>query len=110
VVGSSELGAEVWCRESDLTAPELGDEAIVDVVDISLVGRQKRNASQIVNRVAKNGYTAEIRRVGDVERGFSMALGRLGYASAAREAHPPVRQRAVPGLNLCIFTSSTCSQ
>ncbi len=98
VMGCSELGAEVWCREGDLTALELGDEAIVSVADFSLSGRQMRNVRQMVNRVAKNGYTAEVRRVGDipqqeldrmireadrwrgthVERGFSMALGRLG--------------------------------
>jgi lysyl-tRNA synthetase class 2 len=98
VMGCSELGAEVWCREGDLTALELGDEAIVNVADFSLSGRPMRNVRQMVNRVAKNGYTAEVRRVGDiprqeldqviheagnwrgtqVERGFSMALGRLG--------------------------------
>jgi lysyl-tRNA synthetase, class II len=98
VMGCSELGAEVWCREGDLTALELGDEAIVNVTEFSLSGRQMRNVRQMVNRVAKNGYTAEVRRVGDiprqeldrvireadrwrgtqVERGFSMALGRLG--------------------------------
>jgi len=98
VMGCSELGAEVWCREGDLTALELGDEAIVNVADFSLAGRPMRNVRQMVNRVAKNGYTAEVRRVGDiprqeldqviheagnwrgtqVERGFSMALGRLG--------------------------------
>ena len=98
VMGCSELAAEVWCREGDLTALELGDEAIVNVADFSLAGRQMRNVRQMVNRVAKNGYTAEVRRVGDipqqeldrvireadrwrgthVERGFSMALGRLG--------------------------------
>ncbi len=98
VMGCSELGAEVWCREGDLAALELGDEAIVNVADFSLSGRQMRNVRQMVNRVAKNGYTAEVRRVADipkdeldrvireadnwrgtqVERGFSMALGRLG--------------------------------
>jgi len=98
VMGCSELGAEVWCREGDLTALELGDEAIVNTADFSLSGRQMRNVRQMVNRVTKNGYTAEVRRVGDipqqelervireadhwrgthVERGFSMALGRLG--------------------------------
>ena len=97
VMGCSELGAEVWCREGDLTALELGDEAIVNVADFSLSGRQMRNVRQMVNRVAKNGYTAEVRRVGDIprqeldriireadrwrgtatERGFSMALGRV---------------------------------
>jgi lysyl-tRNA synthetase class 2 len=98
VMGCSELGAEVWCREGDLTALELGDEAIVNVADFSLSGRPMRNVRQMVNRVAKNGYTAEARRIGDIpraeldavireadlwrgthtERGFSMALGRLG--------------------------------
>jgi lysyl-tRNA synthetase, class II len=98
VMGCSELGAEVWCREGDLTALELGDEAIVSVPDFSLSGRPMRNVRQMVNRVAKNGYTAQVRRVRDIpraeidrmvavadswrgshtERGFSMALGRLG--------------------------------
>jgi len=100
VMGCSELGAEVWCREGDLTALELGDEAIVNVADFSLSGRSMRNVRQMVNRVAKNGYVAEVRRVSDIprpeldrlievsdswrgsqtERGFSMALGRLGGA------------------------------
>ena len=98
VMGCSELGAEVWCREGHLTALELGDEAIVNVADFSLTGRSMRNVRQMVNRVAKNGYVAEVRRVGDIpraeldaivkaadswrgshtERGFSMALGRIG--------------------------------
>jgi lysyl-tRNA synthetase, class II len=98
VMGCSELGAEVWCREGNLTALELGDEAVVNVADFSLSGRSMRNVRQMVNRVAKNGYEAEVRRVGDIppreleailraadtwrgsqtERGFSMALGRIG--------------------------------
>jgi lysyl-tRNA synthetase class 2 len=98
VMGCSELGAEVWCREGNLTALELGDEAIVNVADFSLSGRTMRNVRQMVNRVSKNGYVAEVRRVGDIppreidailgaadswrgtqtERGFSMALGRIG--------------------------------
>jgi lysyl-tRNA synthetase class 2 len=98
VMGCSELGAEVWCREGGLTALELGDEAVVRVADFSLSGRSMRNVRQMVNRVAKNGYTAHARRVGEVppeelreivratetwrgantERGFSMALGRIG--------------------------------
>jgi lysyl-tRNA synthetase, class II len=98
VMGCSELGAEVWCREGGLTALELGDEAIVNTADFSLSGRSMRNVRQMVNRVAKHGYVAEVRRVGDIpraeldaiiraaeswrgsqtERGFSMALGRIG--------------------------------
>ena len=99
VLGCSELGAETWCREGDgLTALELGDEAIVNVADFTLQGRSMRNVRQMVTRVCKHGYVAEVRRVGDVpreeidrlnrqadswrgnptERGFSMALGRVG--------------------------------
>jgi lysyl-tRNA synthetase class 2 len=98
VMGCSELGAEVWCREGGLTALELGDEAIVEVAEFSLSGRAMRNVRQMVSRVARAGYVAEIRRVRDIsrdeldkivqvadswrgsqtERGFSMALGRIG--------------------------------
>ncbi len=98
VIGCGELGAEVWCREGDLSALELGDEAIVNVADFTIQGRAMRNVRQMVTRVCRQGYVAEIRRVGDIpadeirrlvrqadswrgsptERGFSMALGRVG--------------------------------
>ena len=98
VMGCSELGAEIWCRESGLTALELGDEAVVEVADFSLKGRQMRNVRQMTARVCRQGYVAEVRRLADVppeeierlirradswrgsptERGFSMALGRVG--------------------------------
>ena len=98
VMGCGEHAAEVWCREGDLTALELGDEAIVEVADFSLQGRAMRNVRQMVARVERSGYVADVRRAGDVgceqigefarqagswrgnptERGFSMALGRLG--------------------------------
>jgi lysyl-tRNA synthetase class 2 len=112
VMGCSELGAEVWCREGDLTALELGDEGIVNVADFSLSGRPMRNVRQMCSRVARNGYTAEVRRVGDVpraeideilrvadswrgshtERGFSMALGRVG----------------APGDEQCVIATAMC--
>ena len=98
VMGCGELGAETWCREGELTALELGDEAIVTVADFTLQGRAMRNVRQMVTRVGRHGYVAQVRRVGDVppeeirrlvrqadswrgsptERGFSMALGRVG--------------------------------
>ena len=112
VMGCSELGAEVWCREGDLTALELGDEGVVNVADFSLSGRPMRNVRQMCSRVARAGYTAEVRRVGDVpraeideilqvadswrgsqtERGFSMALGRVG----------------APGDEQCVIATATC--
>jgi len=98
VMGCGEHAAEVWCREGELTALELGDEAIVEVAEFSLKGRAMRNVRQMVARVERSGYVADVRRAGDVgceqigefarqagswrgnptERGFSMALGRLG--------------------------------
>ncbi|HEY1639755.1 MAG TPA: phosphatidylglycerol lysyltransferase domain-containing protein [Streptosporangiaceae bacterium] len=98
VIGCGEQGAEVWCREGNLTALELGDEAVVSVADFSLDGRAMRNVRQMVKRVGRQGYSAEVRRVADIpeaeirrlvrqadswrgsptERGFSMALGRVG--------------------------------
>ena len=98
VLGCSELGAETWCREGALTALELGDEAVVNVADFTLQGRSMRNVRQMVTRVGRHAYVAEIRRAGEIgrveidrmirqadswrgnptERGFSMALGRVG--------------------------------
>ena len=66
VIGCGEQGAEVWCREGDLTALELGDEAVVNVADFSMQGRQMRNVRQMVKRVCRQGYVAEIRRVDDI--------------------------------------------
>ncbi|MEO5875379.1 MAG: phosphatidylglycerol lysyltransferase domain-containing protein [Streptosporangiaceae bacterium] len=100
VMGCSELAAEVWVREAGLDALELGDEAIVELSEFSLDGRQMRNVRQMVNRVARQGYKVEFKRERDytpeeladlwsqadawrgtdTERGFSMALGRVGEA------------------------------
>ncbi|MGV9316810.1 phosphatidylglycerol lysyltransferase domain-containing protein [Streptomyces sp. NPDC003691] len=98
VMGCSETGGQVWTRETGLDALELGDEAVVDVADFSLGGRAMRNVRQMVKRIERNGYTTRVRRARDLtepelaqvrraaadwrgtdtERGFSMALGRIG--------------------------------
>lgn len=98
VMGCSETGGEVWTRETGLDALELGDEAVVDVADFSLSGRAMRNVRQMVKRIERAGYETRVRRVRDLgenelerirlaaedwrgtdtERGFSMALGRIG--------------------------------
>lgn len=97
VLGCSADAALVFQREG-LSVLEIGDEALVDVPSFSLDGRSMRNVRQMVNRVRRNGYQAELRRLGSiepqeretleecatrwrtgrVERGYSMALGRLG--------------------------------
>jgi lysyl-tRNA synthetase class 2 len=97
VIGASEDGAIAYQR-AGLDSLELGDEAIVHLDEFSLDGRSMRVVRQAVNRVKRAGYTLDVRRQRnldaaalqecrtaaealrgeDVERGFSMALGRLG--------------------------------
>ncbi|MFH9268150.1 phosphatidylglycerol lysyltransferase domain-containing protein [Streptomyces sp. NPDC017546] len=98
VMGCSETGGQVWTRETGLTALELGDEAVVDAAGFSLAGRAMRNVRQMVKRIERGGYETRVRRARDIgeteldrirraaadwrgtdtERGFSMALGRIG--------------------------------
>ncbi|MCW7945378.1 membrane protein [Streptomyces hygroscopicus] len=97
VMGASEEAGTVYARHG-LDALELGDEAIVDVGEFTIEGRAMRTVRQAYNRVRRAGYTVRIRRHEDIpaeemaallekaddwrdgatERGFSMALGRLG--------------------------------
>ncbi|WP_416978629.1 phosphatidylglycerol lysyltransferase domain-containing protein [Streptomyces sp. T028] len=97
VMGASEEAGTVYARHG-LDALELGDEAIVDVAEFTLEGRAMRTVRQAYNRVHRAGYTVRVRRHEDIpaaelayllrraddwrdgatERGFSMALGRLG--------------------------------
>ncbi|WP_314253174.1 phosphatidylglycerol lysyltransferase domain-containing protein [Streptomyces kutzneri] len=97
VMGASEEAGQIYARHG-LDALELGDEAIVETADFTLEGRAMRTVRQAFNRVKRAGYTVRIRRHDDIpaeemaelvrraddwrdgatERGFSMALGRLG--------------------------------
>ncbi|GAA1897771.1 bifunctional lysylphosphatidylglycerol synthetase/lysine--tRNA ligase LysX [Streptantibioticus ferralitis] len=97
VMGASEEGAKAYAR-AGLSALQLGDEAVLETARFDLAGRDMRVTRQAVNRVRRTGMTCRIRRHGDlapeemervialadawrdteVERGFSMALGRLG--------------------------------
>ncbi|MGW4943964.1 phosphatidylglycerol lysyltransferase domain-containing protein [Actinoplanes sp. NPDC004185] len=85
-------------RKAGLDVVELGDEAILDVAGFTLQGRAMRAVRQAVARVERAGYTCTVTRLRDltpealteaqraadafrdgrVERGFSMALSRLG--------------------------------
>ncbi|MEV7536612.1 phosphatidylglycerol lysyltransferase domain-containing protein [Streptomyces hydrogenans] len=97
VMGASEEAGTVYARHG-LDALELGDEAIVETDEFTLDGRAMRTVRQAYNRVKRAGYEVGIRRHEDIpaeemaellrkaddwrdgatERGFSMALGRLG--------------------------------
>ncbi|MGZ0204310.1 bifunctional lysylphosphatidylglycerol synthetase/lysine--tRNA ligase LysX [Streptomyces sp. RM1] len=97
VMGASEDGARAFAR-AGLGALQLGDEAIVHVAGFDLGGRDMRVTRQAVHRVRRTGATCRIRRHAqlaeremeeivdkadawrdtETERGFSMALDRLG--------------------------------
>ncbi|MFI7386803.1 phosphatidylglycerol lysyltransferase domain-containing protein [Streptomyces sp. NPDC049813] len=111
VMGASEEAGTVYARHG-LDALELGDEAIVATATrdggaerrFTLEGRSMRTVRQAYNRVRRAGYSVRVRRHEDIppaemahlleradqwrdgatERGFSMALGRLGDPADGR--------------------------
>ncbi|MDQ0944055.1 lysyl-tRNA synthetase class 2 [Streptomyces sp. V1I1] len=103
VMGASEEAGTIYARHG-LDALELGDEAIVETDEFTLDGRAMRTVRQAYNRVNRAGYEVRIRRHeeippeemdvllgraddwrdGATERGFSMALGRLGDPADGR--------------------------
>jgi lysylphosphatidylglycerol synthetase-like protein (DUF2156 family) len=96
VMGAGEDWLPIY-RSTGMRDLYVGDEAIVDVRRFNLDGGRMKGLRQAVNRIAKYGYTiefhdpahlapaleAELRalmtesRRGEVERGFSMTLGRV---------------------------------
>jgi lysyl-tRNA synthetase, class II len=103
VMGASEEGATAYAR-AGLRVLELGDEAVVHVPEFTVDGRDMRPVRQAVNRVRRAGYQLRVRRHAEIapdemariieladrwrdtetERGFSMALGRLGDPADGR--------------------------
>ena len=97
VMGASIDGAAAY-RAAGLNALQLGDEAILYPDKFRLSGPSMRTVRQAVTRARRAGLTVQIRRHSDIspdemtkvitradnwrdtetERGFSMALGRLG--------------------------------
>ena len=96
-MGASSAGAQAY-REAGLNALQLGDEAILYPDKFQLSGSDMRGVRQAVTRARRAGLTVRMRRHRDfcaeemaavikradawrdteTERGFSMALGRLG--------------------------------
>ncbi|GAB2469599.1 hypothetical protein GCM10027030_00390 [Luteococcus sediminum] len=96
VVGASEEGAAVY-EQAGLRALRVGDEAILDPRSFDLTARELRPVRASVSRLRNAGWTSRVRhhdKIGDDElgrligladrwrtgddRGFSMALNRLG--------------------------------
>ena len=98
VMGCSDRGGEVWVEHAEMIAIDIGDEAIIKVSDFTLEGRPMANVRQMINRIARKGYTtttakwadvdsetknrlrklAQEWRYGVAERGFSMSMDRFG--------------------------------
>jgi lysyl-tRNA synthetase class 2 len=96
VTGAGEDGATAYAR-AGLKVLEIGDEAVVHADRFDLGSRELRPVRHTVARLARDGYAVRIRRHaqigpeemvglvrlaeawrGGAERGFSMALSRLG--------------------------------
>ena len=98
VMGAGTTGALAY-TDAGLTAWEIGDEAILDMRTFSLTGPGMKAVRQSVTRLQRKGYTTRVSKHGSLdaaqfaaldaaaaqwrgdggdERGFSMALGRLG--------------------------------
>jgi lysyl-tRNA synthetase class 2 len=97
IYGCSEHAGEIWVRESEFEALEIGDEAVVMVSNFTLEGAEMKNVRQTINRINRFGYetfTQDIKNIdaetreelsllaqkwrgSSTERGFSMALGRF---------------------------------
>jgi lysyl-tRNA synthetase class 2 len=103
VLGASERGARVYTA-AGLKALEIGDEAVLQVREFNLAGPERRAVRQAVSRIQRAGYSTRVRRHSEIpdeemasildlaarwrgahtERGFSMALGRLGDPTDGR--------------------------
>ncbi|HLY84241.1 MAG TPA: phosphatidylglycerol lysyltransferase domain-containing protein, partial [Acidimicrobiales bacterium] len=95
VLGAGEEWLPVY-RASGMHDLYMGDEGVVDCTRFTLEGGRHKGLRQAVNRIGRNGYTISFHdpaqldptlrqqleavmtksRRGDVERGFSMTLGR----------------------------------
>ena len=123
VMGASSAAAQAF-RNAGLNALELGDEAILHPDNFRLSGPDMKPVRQAVTRARRAGLTVRLRRHRDLsadelaqvveradawrdtetERGFSMALGRLGDPAdgdcllvEAVQGESRGRRNAVPG-------------
>ncbi len=97
VYGCTEKAGEIWRRETECDALEIGDEAIVFVEDFNIDTPQLKSVRQLANKARKEGYETQTKKISELaidernalsrlaqewrrggdERGFSMALGRF---------------------------------
>jgi lysyl-tRNA synthetase class 2 len=103
VLGAGKAGARAYAA-GGLQVRELGDEAILETTEFAGSGRDHRAVARAAAKVARAGYSSLVRRQAEIddgeladlgtaaeawrdgttERGFSMALGRIGDRSDDR--------------------------
>lgn len=96
-IGCSEEAGEIWVRETEMNALEIGDEAVVHVKEYDPDSPRYRNVRQTARRILKQEYSTQIYRTSEMtpqmrtlltedsrrwrgtatERGFMMGLGRI---------------------------------
>ncbi|CAJ1582412.1 bifunctional lysylphosphatidylglycerol synthetase/lysine--tRNA ligase LysX [[Mycobacterium] wendilense] len=136
VMGASSSAAQAF-RDAGLRALELGDEAILHPDAYTLSGPEMKPVRQAVTRARRAGLTVRIRRHRELsaeemtqvlsradawrdtetERGFSMALGRLGdpadgdclLVEAVRAQTEPAESEVVAMLSLVPWGSTGAS-
>ena len=97
VIGCTHRAGELWIKNADMKAIDLGDEAIIEVKNFTLEGPSIKNVREMVNKVKRKGYETKSLKSNDLadseraqlitlarewrygapERGFSMALDRF---------------------------------
>lgn len=97
VIGCTDRAGEIWIKNSDMKAIDIGEEAIIKVKSFTLEGPSIKNVREMVNKVKRKGYEtksvkstdlsdlerakliilAQEWRYGAPERGFSMGLDRF---------------------------------
>ena len=97
VYGCTEKAGEIWQRETECDALEIGDEAVVLIENFKIGTSQFKSVRQMANKARKEGYVTETKKISELtsaelstlgrlaqewrrggdERGFSMALGRF---------------------------------
>lgn len=97
VYGCTEKAGEIWRRETECDALEIGDEAVVYVENFKIDTPQLKSVRQLANKARKEGYETSTKKISELstqelvtlsklaqgwrrggdERGFSMALGRF---------------------------------
>jgi lysyl-tRNA synthetase class 2 len=87
VLGAGAELAERVTSATRMRSMYIGDEAVVDTAAFSLVGRPMKKVRQAVARVEREGYSAEVVRMGDMDGATRRDVAAVVTAWGEKEAH-----------------------